>query len=94
MISADALTAYAEELEEAATGAGLEWLKARRDESLARINGGGSREYIETTVNGQQFRGQITATAVDWFETLQLAIKQLTGTACKVVYARSPTPSH
>lgn len=94
MISADALVSYAEELETAAVGSGLAWLEGLRSAALARITGGGSTEYISTTVNGQTFMGKITSTAEDWFEVLTLAIRQLNGTAIKVVYARTPCPPH
>lgn len=89
MVDTNALLEYALELEEAAAGAGLAWLQARRDEALARMSGGGSGDYIETNVNGQQFRRTISATAVDWFEALQSAIGRLNGKSAKVTYART-----
>lgn len=94
MVSVDMLVAYAQELEDAAEGSGLAWLQARRDEALARINGGGSADYISSTVNGQTFMGRITSTSEDWFDLTQLAILQITGKATKVTYAISPTPPH
>lgn len=94
MTDVDTLVSYAEELEDATTGTGLVWLVARRAEALLKINGGGSSDYIQTTVNGQTFQRRIEATASDWFSVLTLAIKQLNGTAVKVVYARSANPPH
>lgn len=94
MIDVDTLVSYAEELEDAGTGDGLSWLVARRAEALARINGGGSSEYISTTVNGQTFERRIEGTASDWFSVLTLAIKILNGTAAKVTYARTANPPH
>lgn len=104
MISVDALVAYAEELEEAAITAlatedeahiiGLNWLKDLRSQAISKIDAGGSGEYVESIVNGQKFVRSITGTWQEWFEVLQLAIKQFNGTAVKVVYARTSNPPH
>lgn len=94
MISADALVAYAEELEDTTEGSGLAWLRARREEALAKITGGGGSQIISTTVNGQTFMRRIDGTAQDWFEVLTWAIRDLSGTRAKVTYARIPCPPH
>jgi hypothetical protein len=94
MIDVDTLVAYAEELEDAETGSGRSWLVGRRAEALAKINGGGSSDYISTTVNGQTFERRIEGTASDWFAVLTQAIKQLAGTSVKVTYARVTNPPH
>lgn len=88
MLNVDALVAYANELEETTEGAGLAWLKARRGEALAKIDGGGTSDIISTLVNGEQFTRKITATALEWFDALQAAIADFNGKAAKVTYAR------
>ncbi len=85
-LDVSAFVSYANELEEAAAGAGLTWLKARRTEALATINGAGGSNIISTTVDGQTFTRTISTTAQDMFSVLQVAILQFNGDGVKITY--------
>lgn len=86
MISVEELVSYSQELEDMTPGSGMDWLKARRDEAIAKIDGGGSRDYIQAAGNGKTFTRQFHATALDWFSALQQAIAYLNMTRVKVTY--------
>ncbi len=95
MISVEALVAYAQDLDdEGDPGDGLTWLKAKRDEAVNKITGGSQFDYISTTVDGQTFTRKISATAQEWFEALQLAIRRVQGTAVRTVYAKFQNIPH
>lgn len=86
MISVEALVSYARELEVDVPGSGVAWLKARRAEALAKINGGGGQDYVSAAANGKSFTRRFHATAQEWFEQVQNALEELNATRVKVTY--------
>lgn len=87
MLSVDSLVQYAEELEATSQGSGLQWLKSKRQQAIEQMDAGGTYDYITTTIDGQSFSRRINATALEWFEVLQLAIQEVSGTRVKIAYS-------
>jgi hypothetical protein len=85
-VDVGALVDYANELEETTPDSGLAWLKARRDEATATINGKGAFTIISTTIDGQTFSGSISASALDMFSAFQQAIRRFNGTDIRMTY--------
>lgn len=78
---------YANELEEAAEGSGLAWLKARRDEAVALITGKGSSTYIMTTIDGQSFTRSVELTALQMFSLLQQALRRFNRNQVRITFS-------
>jgi hypothetical protein len=94
MISVESLVQYAEELEATSQGSGLLWLKTKRQQAIDQMDAGGTYDYISTTIDGQSFSRRINATALEWFEVLQLAIQEMSGTRTKLVYSHFHSIPH
>lgn len=78
---------YANELEATTAGSGLTWLRARRNEAVATLNGAGSSSYIVTTIDGQSFTRTIELTALQMFSLLQQAIRRFNGDQTRIVFS-------
>jgi hypothetical protein len=77
---------YALELDEAAAGSGLTWLKARRDEAAELITGLGSSKFIQTTIDGQSFTRTVELTSMEMFSLLQDAIRVYNGNNSRLTF--------
>jgi hypothetical protein len=78
---ASALLSYAIELNLAAAGSGLAYIKALRDKALAMIANGNGQTFISSTVNGQTFTASVDITASSMFEATQSVVDELIGSA-------------
>ena len=87
---AQALALYAKELDLAAAGSGLTYLKQLRDKALAMLSKGNGQTFVSSTVNGQSFSASVDVTAADMFVYCQDAISEIVDPVPQMTYGSWP----